>query len=683
MKTRPDLAGGASNGDGPFGCDLDLEAWYERVRRAGAAGTSEGEYGRLGEYELLGIAGRGGQGVVYKARQPRTGRTVALKRLAAGAFSTPEMQSRFEREIEVAAALEHPSVVTVFGSERIGDQVVLAMQWVDGIPFDTWAAGAAAEARQESPPEMRPVREVLESFAQVCDAVHHAHQRGVLHRDLKPSNILVDSGNRPHVLDFGLAKLRAADDDDSSLTRTGGLIGTPVFASPEVVRGEVRAIDTRSDIYALGVVLYASLSGRLPHPPRDDLAQLLQEIQQREPALPSSLNRRLDHELDAIIFKSIAKEKTRRYDSVAALAADVRRYLAGQAVLAHPPTGLYHARKFIRRHWLVVLISAVILGLLLSATAIATASYLRAEEALEKQKQLSETATAQWNRSRVTGEFLRELFESSENSTPARDALTVRDLLDRASAKLERESGQKDASAEATLRMIIGNAYYKLGLAEKAMAHYARALALRRQGGVESIEVAEAMDALGKAYRVQNRLADAEPLVEGAHRLRHKLLAPDDGYLALSANSLGLLKRALGKYDDAELLFREAIERYTAQFGPDDESIPVNMLNLALVYEARGERERAEAQYRDALAFGVRIHGATHEDVAKCKYRFGNFLGQDKLRLDEAASLLRESADTLEALYGREHPLARAVRDDLAKLRARRAEESQPVEPQP
>ncbi|MCG3128982.1 MAG: Serine/threonine-protein kinase PrkC [Phycisphaerae bacterium] len=232
--------------DALFGFDRDDEDWLRTVRDRRA----EPSLGRVGPYELIEVLGRGGQGVVYRARQPGTGREVAIKRISAGLFASPESRARFEREIEAVATLDHPNIVAVYGAEVIDDQPLLVMQAIAGLPFDRWAALAG---------QRRPRREILGVFVLVCDAIQHAHQRGVIHRDIKPSNILVDSHGRPHVLDFGLARLERATPAAATLTQTGGFLGTPAYAAPEQLRGLVREIDVRSDVYALGAVLYEAL----------------------------------------------------------------------------------------------------------------------------------------------------------------------------------------------------------------------------------------------------------------------------------------------------------------------------------------------------------------------------------------------------------------------------------------
>jgi serine/threonine protein kinase len=337
-----------------FGFDAPDDVWLERLRLAEAPQA----LGSIGPYELLDEVSRGGQGVVFRARQPGTKRQIALKRMLAGSFATSAMHSRFQREVESAASLNHPNIVTAYGMEIVDGLPVFAMEWVDGVPATEWA-------RDGHDP-----RGVLELFLRICDAIQHAHSRGVLHRDLKPSNILVDDAGQPHVLDFGLAKRMqpelGADDEGKSngvaddVTRTDDFVGTPAYASPEQFKKSAN-LDERTDVYSLGVLLFEMLTGISPYGDGKSVTELILAVERGEAARPSSIDPRLGREVDTIVLEAMATERDDRYRSVDAFARDIRHYLAGEPILAVPPSSWYLVRKLVSRNQLAFAFAATVL----------------------------------------------------------------------------------------------------------------------------------------------------------------------------------------------------------------------------------------------------------------------------------------------------------------------------------
>lgn len=332
-------------GEYGFGVDAPDDLWLERLRLA----ETPAVLGRIGAYELEEEVSRGGQGIVFRARQPGTNRRIALKRMLAGSFATEGMHRRFEREVEAAALLNHPNIVTVYGVETIDETPVFAMEWVDGVPATEWAAGRAPE-------------EVLELFLRICDAVRHAHSRGVLHRDLKPSNILVDEAGQPHVLDFGLAKHCPLGDDDAlgSVSKSAEVFGTPAYASPEQLRGSATRLDARTDVYSLGVLLYELLVAKSPYGEWDSVADLLRRVGERRPPRVSASDPRLDARLDTIVRTAMASDVADRYGSVNLLGADVRSYLSGDPIAAAPLSTLALATRLIAKNPVVSALGAAV-----------------------------------------------------------------------------------------------------------------------------------------------------------------------------------------------------------------------------------------------------------------------------------------------------------------------------------
>ena len=294
-------------------------------------------------YVLHEEIGHGGMGVVFKALQVSTKRIVALKVVLAGAFASPAVRRRFKREVELAARLQHPSIVRVLESGRVERQRYYAMDYIDGVPLDRHLAAAQPD-----------LRTILGIFMQICDAVEYAHSRGVIHRDLKPANVLVDDEGVPHILDFGLAKaIDGAEAEQTFVTRPAGpgqVMGTLPYISPEQAKGTLGEIDARADIYALGVMLYEAIAGSLPYDTTGQPPDVLRSILEETPVPPSTLCKRADSELDTIVLKALEKEEERRYQSAKDLGEDLRRYVEGEPLLARPPGSLYVLRKKLRRH---------------------------------------------------------------------------------------------------------------------------------------------------------------------------------------------------------------------------------------------------------------------------------------------------------------------------------------------
>ncbi len=331
--------------------------------------------GEVDGFRIQKELGRGGMGAVYLAEQLSTKRLVALKVLLQGPFASDVAKKRFEREVELAALLDHPNIVTVLESGLSRGRHYFAMKYVEGLELDLFVSDRGLN-----------VREKLELFASISRAISYAHQRGILHRDLKPSNILVDDSGQPHVLDFGLAKVNDPELDrnrsDRLLSTPGQPIGTLPYMSPEQTTGMQHELDVRSDVYSLGLVLFRLLTDHPPYRVTGDVYDVLRNINEVEPKRPSAVRRGLDDEIDTIVLKTLAKDRDRRYQSADALAEDVERYLTGRPILAKRDSTAYVLKKLIGRHRPAVAAGALIVVLLsvaLAATLVGRAANIRAE----------------------------------------------------------------------------------------------------------------------------------------------------------------------------------------------------------------------------------------------------------------------------------------------------------------
>lgn len=707
IERRESPAGVASSDVGlaDFGLDERSDVWLDELRDAEAPLP----FGFVGPYELCEEISRGGQGVVYRARQPGTNRPVAVKRLLAGAFATPAMRRRFEREVEVLASLNHPNVVTAFSMDMVDRTPLLAMEWIDGRPITRWAEGENGARRTP--------REIVEMFLKVCDAVHHAHQHGVIHRDLKPSNVLIDGAGEPHVLDFGLAKLVGVDGVDSRLaTVTEHFVGTLKYASPEQLGGEPGNVDVRTDVYALGVILYEMLTGRMPYEFGEGLAAAARAIEQSEPVRPSTIVEILDRDLEAITLKALAKDKSGRYQSTDALAEDLRRYLSGDDITARPAGGFRGLIKSVRRHHVAVAFTATVFALLAAFAVVVGVLAFRLSDqvdvavAAEKNESQARTrAESEASRATAMRAFWEDILTSIDPMQGRDRDVTVREVMNAAVKQIETESSVQTAD-RAAMHLVIARTYQSLGLVDPAEPQYRAALAAYRQvHGDDHPDVLVAMTELGTLLHSKGDQEGADAFAEDSLALYKKLLAEGYPLLDVDLNAPAAWLCRKRDYDGAKALYREALAAHQRMFGERHPSVLDDMSNLsgmlvglgeydeaaelgrrilalrrelvgdehvevaddlyslAATYNFKGDYEASESYYRQALAMRRRLLGDSHELVQETLYYFGIQLHHAG-KLDEAESTLREALALNRKRVGDEHDDVAFCRWRLARL---------------
>ncbi|MHC4217914.1 MAG: serine/threonine-protein kinase, partial [Planctomycetota bacterium] len=572
----------------------------------------------------------------------------------------------FEREMEALNALEHPNIVSAFAMDIVDGAPVLAMEWITGVSITHWAAGNGARRRPD---------ESVGTFLTVCEAVNHAHQRGVMHRDLKPSNILIDTSGHPHVLDFGLAKLvDPAASTDRRSTVTDQFVGTLAYASPEQLCGRPDEFDVRSDVYSLGVILYEMLTGRIPYELGETVATAAQAIEHGDPVRPSTISEHVDRDLEAITLKALVKDKAARYQSVEALAADLRGYRAGEPISARVPSGFSHLIKTLRRHALAATFAVTVFVLVTAFAAVAATLAVRVAQQrdLAVGAQAGETeargrAEQEAAKAQAVSAFLQDMLAAVDPMRANAGDITVHEVLDAAAAQIDEEfAGQADL--EAAVRQVIGITYHSLGRYAAAEPQFRRALEIRKSvHRGDHAELADVMNELGHLMTSTGRYDEAEQLLREALRMRRAVLGNEHADVATSLNNLGkvLIRRGAGA--DAEPPFREALAIRRRVLGDEDKLTVASLGNLAACLHSQGEYEQAEALYRQALDLERKIQDIDHLDQAWNLHNLGALL-RDTGRYDEAEAVLRQSLKLKRETLSGDHPQVGFTLNALGKL---------------
>ena len=555
---------------------------------------------RVGPYRVLGLLGQGATGRVYRAEESAPKREVALKVLHGG---DPRFAARFQREIALLGALEHPGIARLYAAgtaeTATGPLPYLAMEYVRGSDLLTHA-----EAQR------LPVPERLRLLAAICQAVHHAHTRGIVHRDLKPANLFVDADGHPKVLDFGIAHVVAGDADLTQMTRAGEVLGTLPYMSWEQLAGEPAALDPRADVFALGVIAYQLLSGRLPFAGGTGTS-LVQALRERQERSPEPLSRGLPAargDLETIVMKAMAAEPAVRYGSAAELAADIERYLDRRPIEARPPTAAYVARLFVRRHRALAGGAALALLAILIGAALAVSFGVSESQARHE----AETRLAE---NRAITDFLEEMLTSANPDEARGSQLTVRELLDDAHQSLGDGSRLPEPVALA-LERTIGLSYLHLGETAQALKllRQAETRARTAEGGSRygqrraQVDLGNALNEFGEAPEAERLLRatlDAWPASESVP-------APERALRLSLRKELAQAARNQGRIDESIAALEAATREADVQLGPlDEESLGI-LYSLASAYNAASRYDDAARSAEQLIERRTQFNGPRH-----------------------------------------------------------------------
>ena len=631
----------------------------------------------IGPYRLVQRIGVGGMGEVWRAEQTTPfHRTVALKLIKAG-MDTRAALARFESERQALALMEHPNIAMVFDAGATPEgRPYFVMECVPGLPITSYCDS-----------HRLAIRDRLALFTQVCEGVQHAHQKAIIHRDLKPSNVLITEVDRkpvPKIIDFGLAKAAGPRLSQATLyTEAGGVVGTPDYMSPEQADSRELNIDTRTDVYSLGVILYELLVGVLPYSSRSGGAgtpSMLEKIRGEEPTLPSSklkdmgesshdsaakrqeepqsLRRHLRGELDWIAMKALEKERSRRYGSPSELSADIQRYLNNEPVLAGPPSTTYRAVKFIQRHrfGVGVAVAAVILLIAFAITmALQTRRIASERDRANREADVSERVT----------DFMTRMFKVSDPGQARGNSITAREILDKASNEID-PGLANDPQLQAHMMNVMGTVYENLGLFVQAELLFRRALEIRRQTlGDKNKDTLQSMYNLAEVLTWRGNAAEAEKLCRESFEARKRVLGPEHRDTLISMSWLAWILFIEGRYPEAEKLDRDTIEIARRVLGSQDNVTLSAMSRLGTVLSEEGKLPEAEAMLQKVLGDRRQTLGLDNPDTLASANNLANLL-MNEGKNAESEKLDRDTLPIYRRVFGPDNAKTLMVVENLA-----------------
>jgi non-specific serine/threonine protein kinase/serine/threonine-protein kinase len=628
----------------------------------------------IGPYRLVRQIGEGGMGEVWLAEQVKpVRRDVALKVIKTG-MDTAQVVARFNAERQALAVMDHPAIAHVFdGGATPTGRPYFVMEYVRGEPLTDYA-----ERHKLS------IRDRIDLFIHLCEGVQHAHQKGIIHRDLKPSNVLVtlqDQRPVPKIIDFGVAKATTRVLTEQPMhTEFGAIIGTPEYMSPEQAEMTGLDVDTRTDVYALGVILYQLLTSELPFESSTLRAKGLDEIRRTirevEPPRPSTrvtthggkhgsaagvrpdaprLASQLRGDLDWITMKALEKDRTRRYATASEFAADLRRYLEHQPVLAGPPSKVYRLRKFVRRNRVGVASAAALAMFLVAFAVLMAVQAQRIASERDRANREAQRANREAVTARQVSDFLIGLFAVSDPSEARGNTLTAREILDKGAAQIQLEL-QDQPEVQAPLMETIGAVYTNLGLYRTAEPLLQQAVVTAQQAlGDDDTRTLAARNHLATLYWYQQRFSEAEPIYEDVLRRRTRVLGADHPDTLRTQVDLSSNFAMQKRYADAERLARETLDAAVRSGGPEHPNARLARNILQAVYFQQGRYADAEPIARQILESSLRRLGERHPDTLTDMHNLATVIDR-QARFDEAESLYVRTIELKERVLGVTHP---------------------------
>jgi eukaryotic-like serine/threonine-protein kinase len=638
-----------------------------------SSSTSNSHPERIGPYRLLQKLGEGGMGEVWLAEQTEpVRRKVALKVIKAG-MDTRQVIARFEAERQALALMDHPAIAKVYeAGETPRGLPYFAMEYVAGEPITSYCDR-----------HLLTMPERLQLFSRVCEGVQHAHQKGVIHRDLKPSNVLVaiqDGGAVPKIIDFGVAKAIAQRLTERTMfTELGVLIGTPEYMSPEQAEMTGLDVDTRTDVYALGVMLYELLTGALPFESRDlrqagydEIRRRIREVDPPRPSTristmgdasaesarnrktdPGKLASQLRGDLDWIVMKALEKDRTRRYGTPSEVASDLTRHLKHEPVVAGPPSAWYRSKKFVRRHRFGVAMATLgVAGLVAFGLVMALQARTIARER---------------DRAERVSEFLVSLFKVSDPSEARGNSITAREVLDRGADQIGREL-EKEPLVQAQMMQTMGRVYLNLGLAKKAEPLFARCVELRTDLlGPESLDTLKARRLNYRAWDHLGRYKEVEAALVPLLATDRRVLGENDPETLSAMSDLGVSYERLEMFEKAGAFYKDSLERRRRVLGLDDPDTIWSTNNLASNLEDTGKPEDSARLFHEVTMARERVLGADHPDTLQSMTNEARLLNRTH-HTAEAEDLLRKAIDGKTRVLGSEHPSTLVSKSELIEV---------------